>query len=59
MSQKPVTELFRLIGEKWYLTIEELSKQSKVPTRWITQAVRGGKICEKFEQRLRTFLEEL
>lgn len=59
MINTPKTELSRLIGEKWFLGVDELSEQSKIPKRWITQVLHGDKISEKIEKRLRAFLEKL
>ena len=59
MMEKPITELSRLIGAKWFLPLEELQKKTGVPMRWITQAVRGGKIPAEYEKKIREVLESL
>lgn len=57
MMETPITDLSRLIGAKWFLPLEELSKKSGVAMRWITQAVRGGKIHPNIEKKIREVLE--
>lgn len=59
MMETPVTELSQLIGQKWFLPLEQLAEQSGVAKRWITLAVRGEKIGQHVERKIRDFLEKL
>lgn len=59
MMDKPITELSRLIGAKWFRPLEELAKEAGVGMRWITQAVRGGSIPSNIEKKLREALDNL
>ena len=59
MMEKPIAELSRLIGAKWFRPLDELAEKADVPMRWVTQAVRGGKIPPEFERKLREVLESL
>ena len=58
MLNTPITDLSRLIGAKWFLTIEQLSEQSGVPFPSVQKAVQGKPIRPCYEQRLREFLEQ-
>ena len=58
MLKKPITKLSRLIGRKWFLPLEKLSAQSRVPLQTIVRAVNGEEnILDRYEQRLTAFLE--
>ena len=57
MMERPITELSQLIGEKWFLSIELLAEKCGVNKRWISQALNGGKVSKKIEQKIRNFLE--
>ena len=59
MLEKPITELSRLIGAKWFRPLDELAKKADIAMKWVTQAVRGGKIPPEFERKLREVLESL
>ena len=55
----PSTELSRLIGQKWFNTLEKLSKQSGVGKNHLLRVVKGEEISEYHEQKLRAFLDKL
>lgn len=57
MINAPISYLARLIGRKWFLTIEELAKRVRMSVATIGTVLRGGKISEEYAQRLRIFLE--
>lgn len=59
MNEYQITELAKLIGQKWYLPLYELAKEAGVGKRWVTQAVRGGHIPPRVEMKLREVLEKL
>lgn len=56
MLKKPITELARLIGEKWYLTIEQLAERSGVGVGSIKLALRGENIHPYQAKKLKKFL---
>ena len=53
------TELQRLIGEKWFLTLERLGEEIGVSGWTIQKAFHGEKILPQTEERLRKYLEKL
>lgn len=59
MTSKPITDISRLIGRKWYLPLEQLAEQSGVRLYSILKAVKGENITPLNEKNLRTFLERL
>lgn len=59
MLNTPKTDLSRLIGEKWYLSIERLAEKSGVPAKTIHRALHGQKIRQAYENKLRAFLNKL
>ena len=59
MLSKPITDLAKLIGQKWFLPLENLAEETGVAKKWVTQAVRGGKVGKHVEQQLRDFLGKL
>ena len=59
MMERPITELSRLIGEKWFLSIDLLAEKCGVNKRWISQALNGGEIGRHIEQKIRDYLEKL
>ena len=59
MMETPITDLSRLIGAKWFRPLEELAKEAEVAMRWVTQAIRGGKIPPNVEKKLREALDRL
>lgn len=59
MMDTPVTDLARLIGQKWYLPLDDLAKEAGVRPRFVTQAVRGKAIGSYVEQKIRDVLESL
>lgn len=59
MMSKPITELSKLMGRKWFLTLEKLSEQSGVSLWAVHKAVNGEKIAPQAEEKLRAFLEGL
>jgi hypothetical protein len=59
MMGKPITELGKLIGANWFRPFADLSKETTVPVKWITQAVHGGKIPQRYEEMLTRYLLSL
>ena len=59
MMNKPITELSRFIGSKWFLSTERLAEKSGVPYTTIRKAVEGEKIAPHHEEKLRLFLDKL
>lgn len=59
MIKKPITELSRLIGQKWFLPLEKLSEKSGVPLQIIKRAVGGDNIRIDNERKICKALEEL
>lgn len=57
MLKRPITEIARLIGAKWFLPPERLSEKSGVALSVIRSAIRGEKIHICYERKLRKFLE--
>jgi predicted transcriptional regulator len=57
MLQKPITELSRLIADKWFLSLQTLSERTGVPVSVIEHALEGGKIRADNERKLRSYLE--
>lgn len=57
MLARPITDLSRFIGEKWFLSIDLLAEKCGVNKRWISQTLNGGKVSKKIEQKIRNFLE--
>ena len=56
MLSKPITELSRLIGMKWFLPIEKLSQRSGVSLRIIYSALAGEKLTDYSKSKLMDFL---
>ena len=56
MLSKPITELSRLIGMKWFLPIEKLSQRSGVSLRIIYRALAGEKLTDYSKSKLMDFL---
>lgn len=59
MLEAPITELSKLIGQKWFLPLENLSLKTGVSLSTIIQAVRGYQIGVISEQKIRVVLEAL
>jgi predicted transcriptional regulator len=59
MMEKPITELSKLIGAKWFLTLEQLAEKSGVPLLTLRKAIRGMEISSCYEKKLREFLSKL
>lgn len=59
MVKKPVTKLRQIIGATWFRPFADLSKETTVPVKWITQAVHGGKIPQRYEEMLTRYLLSL
>jgi hypothetical protein len=59
MMSKPITELSRYIGQKWFLPLEKLSERSGVAMTVIIKAVHGEKIRSDNERKIREVLDRL
>ena len=59
MMSKPITDLSRLIGSKWFLPLERLAEKSGVSMTVITRAVHGEEIAPWNEKKIRKVLEKL
>ena len=59
MIHAPKTEIAKLIGQKWFNTLDKLSKESGVALNVLKKAVQGKKIAGYNERKLRAFLSEL
>ena len=59
MLAMPITDLSRLIGRKWFLSLENLAEKSGLPRGTIARAVNGGEILPRYEDKLRAYLEAL
>ena len=59
MDMHKRTELNKLIGATWFRPLKDLSEESSVPKRWITQAVNGGEIPKRYEETLTKYLQAL
>lgn len=59
MLSKPITDLSRLIGEKWFLPLEKLAEESGVSLKIIIKAVHGESIWIVNEKKIRKVLEKL
>lgn len=59
MLNTPITDLSRLIGQKWFLPLEKLAEASGVSMYTLSRAVRGEKIVAWCEERIRKVLEKL
>lgn len=57
MMAKPITDISRLIGEKWFLGIEKLAERSGVYVNTIKKVLQGEPIGKHSERTLRKFLE--
>lgn len=57
MIETPKTKLSRLIGRKWFLSLETLAERSGLGICTIRTAVRGGKQQPECEKKLTEFLE--
>lgn len=57
MLRKPITSLSRLIGGKWFLTLQTLSDRTGVPVKVINHAVEGGNLRADNDRKLRKYLE--
>lgn len=59
MLAKPVTEAGRLIGANWFKSPNELSEKSGVPMHWISAAIHGNEIPERWLEVLKQFFATL
>lgn len=59
MGTTKKTSLKTLIGATWFRPFADLSKETTVPVKWITQAVNGGKIPQRYEEMLTRYLLSL
>ena len=57
MLKKPITKLARLIGRKWFLSLETLVERTGVPLGTIKRAVEGEYIGGDNGQKLTAYLE--
>ena len=57
MMSKPITDLARLIGRKWFLPLEKLAERSGVSVWAILKILNGEKVAETIADKLRHFLE--
>ena len=57
MLEKPITPLARLIGRKWFLTIEELAERAGVSVHTLSRVLQGERIGAETERKLTAFLE--
>ncbi len=60
MLKKPITPLSKLIGQKWFLSLDKLAEKSGVSVCTLKKVLNGyGYVSEKCEQKIRDFLEKL
>ena len=59
MMNKPITELSRLIGAKWFLPLERLAKEAGIGIETCQKALYGKEILPRYEKKLRAFLDRL
>ena len=59
MMAIPITALAKLIGAKWYSSVEKLADAAGVPKYAVTSAINGKRAFPKHEKKLRDFLESL
>lgn len=57
--EKPITDLSKLIGQKWFKSLDELAEKVGVPVNIIKNVVNGKKVRSWNERRIRDFLEKL
>ena len=57
MMRKPVTELSRFIGSKWFLTLDKLAERTGVSLGVITAAVEDKPIRPWNEAKIRRYLD--
>lgn len=53
------SELAKLIGEKWFNTLDKLVEASGLGKHTLLSAIEGKKISPTYEKKLRAFLEQL
>lgn len=58
MMERPITAISRLIGQNWYGTLEALAVKANVAKKYVTIAIRGGKIPLKIENKIREALKQ-
>ena len=58
MMEMPITDLSRLIGEKWFLPLEKLAEESDVSLSIVIKAVHGNKIGYWSEKKIRRVLNK-
>lgn len=59
MLATPKTDLSRLMGAKWFLSLEKLADRSGVPLGVVLRAVRGERLHPSNERKIRKVLDEL
>ena len=57
MLSLPKTDISKLIGQKWFLTLEKLSERTGVSVSILEGAVEGQKIHISNERKIRRYLE--
>ena len=59
MLDTPKTDLSRLMGAKWFLSLEKLAERADVPIGVVLRAVRGERLHPSNERKIRKVLNEL